>query len=232
MLQNRWVMLAVIFLTRTSMGFMFQSVASVAPFLIDEFTLSYGQIGLLMGLYLLPGALIALPSGVLGQRFGSRRVAVAGLALMTTGGLITAWSASFLGACVGRTVSGAGGILLNLLLAKMVADWFTGKEISTAMGVMLTSWPVGIGLALVTLGSVAARWSWRGSILITAAATQVPTALLKYLKPGGRMVLPLARHDEDERGVQRLTVIEQAPAGIREQTYDAVRFVPLLPGVA
>src|SRR5439155_157450 len=112
--QNRWVMLAVIFLTRTSMGFMFQSVASVAPFLIDQFTLSYGQIGLLMGLYLLPGALIALPSGVLGQRFGSRRVAVAGLALMTTGGLITAWSASFLGACVGRTVSGAGGILLNL----------------------------------------------------------------------------------------------------------------------
>jgi len=181
MLQNRWVMLAVIFLTRTSMGFMFQSVASVAPFLIDEFTLSYGQIGLLMGLYLLPGALIALPSGVLGQRFGSRRVAVAGLALMTTGGLITAWSASFLGACVGRTVSGAGGILLNLLLAKMVADWFTGKEISTAMGVMLTSWPVGIGLALVTLGSVAARWSWRGSILITAAAAVAGLLLLAGL---------------------------------------------------
>ena len=181
MLQNRWVMLAVIFLTRTSMGFMFQSVASVAPFLIDQFTLSYGQIGLLMGLYLLPGALIALPSGVLGQRFGSRRVAVAGLALMTTGGLITAWSASFLGACVGRTVSGAGGILLNLLLAKMVADWFTSKEISTAMGVMLTSWPVGIGLALVTLGSVAARWSWRGSILITAAAAVAGLLLLAGL---------------------------------------------------
>ena len=69
-------------------------------------------------------------------------------------------------------------------------------------------------------------------ILVAAAATQVPTALLKYLKPGGRMVLPLARRDEDERSVQRLTVIEQAPAGIREQTYDAVRFVPLLPGVA
>ena len=32
------------------------------------------------------------------------------------------------------------------------------------------------------------------------------------------MVLPLAGHDDDERGVQRLTVIEKAPAGIREQT--------------
>ena len=69
-------------------------------------------------------------------------------------------------------------------------------------------------------------------ILVTAAATHVPTALLKYLKVGGRMVLPLARHDEDLRGVQLLTVIEKGPAGIREQTYDAVRFVPLLHGLA
>jgi hypothetical protein len=29
-----------------------------------------------------------------------------------------------------------------------------------------------------------------------------------------------------------LTVIEKGPAGIREQTHDAVRFVPLLPGLA
>jgi hypothetical protein len=32
--------------------------------------------------------------------------------------------------------------------------------------------------------------------------------------------------------VQLLTVIEKAPSGIREQTYDAVRFVPLLSGLA
>src|SRR5258708_5442513 len=69
-------------------------------------------------------------------------------------------------------------------------------------------------------------------ILVTAAARQVPTALLRYLKAGGRMVLPLARHDEELKGVQLLTVIEKAPGGIREQTYDAVRFVPLLPGLA
>jgi protein-L-isoaspartate(D-aspartate) O-methyltransferase len=69
------------------------------------------------------------------------------------------------------------------------------------------------------------------AIVVTAGATHVPTALLKYLKPGGRMVLPLASTDEGERGVQRLTVIEAAPAGIREQGFDAVRFVPLLPGL-
>jgi len=70
------------------------------------------------------------------------------------------------------------------------------------------------------------------AIIVAAGATHVPTALLRYLKPGGRMVLPLAKNDDGERGMQRLTVIEAAPAGIREQVFDAVRFVPLLSGLA
>lgn len=69
------------------------------------------------------------------------------------------------------------------------------------------------------------------AIVVTAGATHVPTPLLRYLKPGGRMVLPLASQEEGERGVQRLTVIEATASGIREQAFDAVRFVPLLPGL-
>ena len=68
------------------------------------------------------------------------------------------------------------------------------------------------------------------AIIVTAGATHVPTALLRYLRATGRMVLPLA--NPDDAGTQRLTVIEAAPTGYREQTFDAVRFVPLLPGTA
>jgi protein-L-isoaspartate(D-aspartate) O-methyltransferase len=69
------------------------------------------------------------------------------------------------------------------------------------------------------------------AIIVTAGATHVPSSLMRYLKPCGRMVLPLASTEEGERGVQRLTVIEASASGIREQTFDAVRFVPLLPGL-
>jgi len=70
------------------------------------------------------------------------------------------------------------------------------------------------------------------AIVVTAGTTHVPTALIKHLKPGGRLVLPLAQGDDAERGVQRLTVIEAAAGGLKETTFDAVRFVPLLPGTA
>ena len=70
------------------------------------------------------------------------------------------------------------------------------------------------------------------AIVVTAGSNEVPTPLLRYLKPGGRMVLPLAQHGGDGDGVQRLTVIDVTTTGLREQTLDAVRFVPLLPGLA
>jgi protein-L-isoaspartate(D-aspartate) O-methyltransferase len=70
------------------------------------------------------------------------------------------------------------------------------------------------------------------AIVVTAGTAHVPDALLKYLKPGGRMVLPLAQRGDGGDGVQRLTVVEMTPEGRREHAFDAVRFVPLLPGLA
>jgi len=64
------------------------------------------------------------------------------------------------------------------------------------------------------------------AILLTAAATHVPQSLLEQLAVGGRMILPKV-----ENGEQRLFVIERTSQGYGEKKMDAVRFVPLLPGV-
>lgn len=70
------------------------------------------------------------------------------------------------------------------------------------------------------------------AILVTAGTAVLPVALLRYLKPGGRMVLPLGPGGEGVEGAQRLTVVTRKDAGYREQSFDAVRFVPLLHGLA
>lgn len=64
------------------------------------------------------------------------------------------------------------------------------------------------------------------TIIVAAAATRVPQALLQQLAPGGRMILPLATGSSD----QVLSLIERGEQGFVETRYDAVRFVPLLPG--
>jgi MFS family permease len=197
---NRWAALAIVFVTRTSMGFQFQSVAAVAPLMVGELHLTWVQLGSLIGLYMLPGAVFALPGGVLGQRFGDRRTVVASLALMVVGGLVTAAAQGFMVAVGGRVLSGVGAVLMNILLAKMVADWFAGRELSTAMGIMLSSWPVGLGVAAATLGSLATHTTWRTAVVATVLVAALGLALIAFVyrdPPRPSVVAP---------GVRRVTL--------------------------
>src|SRR5438132_8389898 len=137
------------------MGYQFQSVASVGPLLVPELGLAWAQLGTLIGVYMLPGAFFALPGGMLGQRLGERRTVVASLALMVAGGLVTAASHGFALAVSGRLLSGVGAVLLNILLAKRVADWFAEGDLTTAMGIVLSSGQAGRGPAGAPLAAVA-----------------------------------------------------------------------------
>jgi predicted MFS family arabinose efflux permease len=40
----------------------------------------------------------------------------------------------------------------------MTADWFAGKEIATAMAILVNSWPAGVALALLTLPAVGSSY--------------------------------------------------------------------------
>jgi len=67
------------------------------------------------------------------------------------------------------------------------------------------------------------------SIVVAAAAPELPAALLRQLAPGGRMVLPL-RSPGAPRGAQRLALYERGTRGITETVLEAVRFVLLETG--
>jgi predicted MFS family arabinose efflux permease len=176
---ERWRILAALTFARTSMGF--QSVASLAPFVSGELGLDNTQLGWLIGLYLLPGAVIALPGGLLGARYGDKRVALLGLALMTGGGIWLAKAASFAEADAARLVSGVGAVILNVLITKMVADWFEGKERLLAMSVLVNSWPIGIGLALFALPMIGEAFGWRSAIAGAAVLTVAGFATVLFL---------------------------------------------------
>ncbi|MFQ6028525.1 MAG: nitrate/nitrite transporter [Dehalococcoidia bacterium] len=178
MLASRWTILAVLFLARTSMGFQFQSIASVSPFLTDELSISYVQVGTLIGLFMAPGIIIAIPGGFLSKRFGDKRICAFGLALMVLGGIVAGAGQSYEVVFAGRLISGVGAVLFNVVLTKMVTDWFADREIITALGVILGSWPFGIALALVTQTLVADAYTWSAVMYLTSTACAISLAVV------------------------------------------------------
>lgn len=59
------------------------------------------------------------------------------------------------------------------------------------------------------------------AIVVAAAATHMPRALLEQLAVGGRLVIPIGTTE------QRLMMVERTESGFKEMNLDAVRFVPM-----
>lgn len=168
-IERRWRVLAALSFARVGMGYQFQSVAATAPLLSDSLGFDAAQIGWLVGLYFLPGIAFALPGGMLGARFGDKRMVLIGLVLMMAGGLGFAFSSDIVEASFARAAMGIGGVVLSVLLVKMVTDWFVGKELVLAMSILINTWPIGIGIALLTQGALAQSVSWPAAFVATAA---------------------------------------------------------------
>ena len=155
------------------MAFQFQAVGALSPAFQEAFAVGIADIGVLIGLYFTPGLFLAAPGGALGRRFGDKRVVLVGLALMVVGGVLMATSVLWVGQLAGRLLAGLGGVLLNVLMTKMVADWFAGKEISFSMAVFVNSWPVGIAVALIVLPLVAEAGGLTSALTFVAALAVV-----------------------------------------------------------
>src|SRR5450631_4131034 len=94
-MNRRWIILGVLFIARTAMGFQYQTIGSVAPSLIGEFRIGFVEIGMLIGLYHISGVFLSLPGGLIIQRVGDKTLCAAGLASMALGGLVMARSDSY-----------------------------------------------------------------------------------------------------------------------------------------
>lgn len=159
--RKRWAMLALLFAARVGLGFQFQTMGSVADPVAKHLNLSAADVGTLIGLLLLPGLVLAIPAGFAG-RFASDRMLVAlGLAGLALGGALAALADGFALLAVGRLLCGAGFVLCSIYFTKMVGDWFAGRELATAMSILVMSWPFGIAMGQIGHAWLEATQGWR-----------------------------------------------------------------------
>ena len=157
----RWRILGLLFLARIGLGFQFQTVASVGEDLVVAFGLDYAGIGFLIGLFMAPGLFLAIPAGYWGRFVSDRIMVVIGLSALALGGAVSSLATDSWAIGLGRIFAGAGFLFATLYFTKMVADWFEGREIATAMSILVMSWPFGIAMGQVGHAWLAQGYGWQ-----------------------------------------------------------------------
>jgi len=136
------------------------------------------------------GMLVGIFAGMLGDRYGRKRFALAGLALMALGGALGAAVDAFVPLLVSRFVEGVGFILFAVpapaLMSAMSAD---ARSRAKALGLWSAYMPTGGTVALLAAPVFIAVASWRALWLAIAAAALLAAIAIARAVPA----MPTAR---------------------------------------
>jgi len=180
---RRWLILASTVVSFFAVGVTFFAVPPLAAELVTRFGLSHFAIGVLMGAIGVPAIFLSIPLGAAVDRWPARAAGNVSLVLMLIGAVLFAMAPSYAILLVGRLVFGLGGLIINLLLARLVTTAFAGRELSLAMGVFNAVYPASMIIMFTLHPRLLASLGWRGELMALAVVVLIAIPLHNLAVP-------------------------------------------------
>lgn len=129
---------------------------------------------------------------------------------------------------------GTGSGYQTAILARLVEQVYSVERIDPLLKLARQRFSE-LGLRNIRLKHADGTLGWPeyapyDGIVVTAAPSEVPMALLEQLAMGGRLIIPVGAPVEPSGHAQSLLRITRTPEGYQKERLDAVSFVPLVAG--
>ena len=161
-----WVIAALFYLT----GF-YQRVspAVMTDELMRSLRIGAGELGNLSGFYFYAYVAMQLPTGVLVDSWGARKLLIWGPLIAAGGTLLFGATSNFALACLGRALIGGSTAVAWVVLLKLSTHWFAERKFAMLSGLGLFFGNIGALLAQLPLRLLINNFGWREVVLGSAA---------------------------------------------------------------
>jgi MFS family permease len=151
----------------------FQRVAPavMTDALMRDFNIGAALLGNLSALYFYSYVAMQIPTGILADRWGPRRLLATGALVAGTGTLLFALSSGIWLAGLGRLLIGGSVAVAFVGVLQLANNWFPPRHYSLAAGMTLLVGIIGAVCAGPPLRLLVVRFGWRSVILVSALAT-------------------------------------------------------------
>ncbi|MEN8163104.1 MAG: MFS transporter, partial [Acidobacteriota bacterium] len=180
---NRWLVLVSAVVSFFAVAVTFFAVPPLIPSLVEHFGLSNFQIGLLVGSIAIPAVFLSTPLGAAIDRWPPRATGNFGLGIMLIGASLFAAAPNYIALLTGRFLFGIGGLVINLLLARLLTEAFSGKQLALAMGIFMAVYPAGMISIFSSHSLMLGAFGWRGELGVLAALVVVALPLHNFAVP-------------------------------------------------
>lgn len=150
----RWVILAVAWLAYFSFGLILSSVPPLATTISADLSLTYSEMGAVLGSVILMYVPLAIPIGIAIDRIGHKRMITLGLILISLSSILRMFALTFETLFLTVLIFGIGGPTISVGLPKVVASAFLGRERGIASGIYMTGFIIGSAIALALTNAV------------------------------------------------------------------------------
>jgi MFS family permease len=164
-----WVILLVVFLASVAAPLNQFKVPPVMPLLIEAFNLDFTTAGMLMSVFAITGFVLALPAGVILQRFGAKPAGLTAMVFVAAGAVMGALAGTATLLLGSRFVEGIGMGLIAVVGPAAIAMWFPAEKRGMAMGLWATWVPVGSLAMYIIAPTLATSLGWQAVWWLGAA---------------------------------------------------------------
>ena len=147
-------MLALLCLAYGSFGLVSASLAPLLAPIREDTSMSRSEIGVVLGSWQFVYLFVAIPAGLVIDRFGLRLALFAGIALIGVSQLLRAVAVNEVTMLAAVMVFGLGGPFISVGAPKLTAVWFSPQQAALALGVYIVSPSIGSMVATSTANSV------------------------------------------------------------------------------
>jgi len=181
----RWAVLAVAVVAFMQTHVHRMAFAPLIPTFVADLGLSYAAAGTLQTAYFWTYTAVQIPIGLVADRWGSRRVMLASMAVLVGGALAFASSRTYPESIAARMLVGLGAAAVWVPGMRLVTEWFPQEERGRATGLMSSGGGLGGTLGLVIVPWVASASGWRWAYgLLAVPAVLVLVAIAATIKRG------------------------------------------------
>ena len=163
--------------------------AAIARDLAAAFETSAASLGALAATYFYVYTVMQIPTGVLADTLGPRKILALGGLVAGAGSILFGLAPSFDIAVVGRTLVGLGVSVAFIAMLKLVAVWYEENRFATLTGTAMFIGNIGSVAAGAPLAWAAQAAGWRSVFVVVGILSLVIGLLSWFLvqdKPGGK----------------------------------------------
>jgi MFS family permease len=139
--------------------------------LMLDFSIGATELGNLSAFYFYSYVAMQIPTGIIADRWGPRRLLTAGALVAAIGSALFASAPDLWWANGGRLLIGASVAVAFVSMLKLASHWFAPQQFALASGLALVFGVVGGVIAGVPLRMLIEAWGWRSVMGVSAALT-------------------------------------------------------------